>query len=780
MFSTSTRQRVLKRIRLNDLLGILSENESETASVASSQSLSTKSVSSLNSGCLNDLLEKVDGLSIADLVEAIILKLISISNLSKTQINDVISAFKLLLMRLGIQTSCMPKSAKSFWNKHCDKSIIEYWIYCSSSHAHGPLKGEPRLFPSLQCEDSEISTELKLGSYSVHYSLSTQLEQILYAFHPINYALSSEIVDIIDGKRLISLKISERDQLVDSCYTLTLLTDELPVSNSSSMRVFPAFIQLNELSLEHRKANLMLTTVFYGQKKPKNSNAYLKPLLSELMKLSTSGLVWRDKDSNVHRSIFKLSTVIADAPMRAYLRGMMQYNSTFGCDWCRVMGHSLHGSMKFFYYPRQQIDALERFNQEFHLGSMNIFLNEATRRSFRHSSDLIMLPDFDIVWSFSVEILHAAFLGVVRDMISKAWLNPESRGKPYFIGDIKSIRRIDARLLAIKVTSNVVRKPRSISLLKQWKGNELAAFLCYYAYPVLHGILKHRFILHFGLLAETILLLQKGPISEANLERATQCIYQFHHLLQELYGPEFMTYNAHILLHLPKSVKNLGPASFISAFISENEMGKLKRSVRQYQTTSQNLVNLHLIYNAYRAKVNNELRNASYAEKKFFFDIKNIVTCSPSHLPKKPLTQKLCHLLHDMRYESSLINSLSLIQAVWYKNKWITTRDYDTRHIKENHFVELKSGRYFEVIQIMHSTTTTLLAGYLIKPHEQAFKIYKAFEDSDPIIAIYHNIHEIKSINTDLTIIEAKDVLGTVIFTSFDEKLIVKPCLKWL
>ena len=59
-----------------------------------------------------------------------------------------------------------------------------------------------------------------------------------------------------------------------------------------------------------------------------------------------------------------------------------------------------------------------------------------------------------------------------------------------------------------------------------------------------------------------------------NVDR--NCLYKFVTLVPELYGSEHVSYNVHILIHLPDAVLNWGPLWLHSAFAYEDIIGLLK------------------------------------------------------------------------------------------------------------------------------------------------------------------------------------------------------------
>ncbi|TVU86976.1 DUF4218 domain-containing protein, partial [Vreelandella titanicae] len=56
--------------------------------------------------------------------------------------------------------------------------------------------------------------------------------------------------------------------------------------------------------------------------------------------------------------------------------------------------------------------------------------------------------------------------------------------------------------------------------------------------------------------------------------------FKFIENIEQLYGKEHLSFNVHLLAHLPKSLQNWGPLSTHDAFIYEDFNQKIKKTVK--------------------------------------------------------------------------------------------------------------------------------------------------------------------------------------------------------
>uniref|UniRef100_L7LXU5 Uncharacterized protein n=1 Tax=Rhipicephalus pulchellus TaxID=72859 RepID=L7LXU5_RHIPC len=112
-----------------------------------------------------------------------------------------------------------------------------------------------------------------------------------------------------------------------------------------------------------------------------------------------------------------------------------------------------------------------------------------------------------------------------------------------------------------------------------WKASEWKWWVLFYGAPCLDGILPPNFHKHFCLLVSAIHLLLKDRITREDISDAMGKLSDFVFKMQNLYGEASMTFNVHQLLHLPRSVVELGPLWAHSTFVFESGNGVLLKLI---------------------------------------------------------------------------------------------------------------------------------------------------------------------------------------------------------
>lgn len=152
---------------------------------------------------------------------------------------------------------------------------------------------------------------------------------------------------------------------------------------------------------------------------------------------------------------------------------------------------------------------------------------------------------------------------------------------------ITSVPNLNKRILNIKPTSEVSRKPHSIFERADYKANELRSFLLYYLRFSLPDFLRKKYIDHFQLLSSACYLLLKESISKEEVDLAEKRLIQFSNDFERLYSPSNVTLNIHLLKHIGTAVRNLGPLWAQSAFGMEANNGIInKTTAKKYPVHS--------------------------------------------------------------------------------------------------------------------------------------------------------------------------------------------------
>jgi len=376
---------------------------------------------------------------------------------------------------------------------------------------------------------------------------------------------SEQLTDVYDGKMYKELKQK-------SDITLQFNCDGAPVFNSSKFSIWPLVCGINELPTSLRNSNMMLHTLWFGRVKP-CVTTFLQPFVSEITDLYNNGFRFVKSSFGQERIINVSATLcICDAPARAMLQDFVQFNGQYGCGFCHHPGERVQkglGSVQV--YPLKEI-----YPHRTREGTLKL-AKKATvsgkpAQGVKGASLLSLLPNFDIVQSFVPDYMHSVLLGVVRQFLT-IWTDSSNSRKPYYIKDTSLV---DQMLKLIRVPDEINRLPRSLEDRKFWKATEFRSFLLIYSPVILMEVLPKKFYTHWLLLCNAIRLLFQDTVTAVMVTTSRKCLYKFVTLIPELYGCEHVSYNVHILTHLPDAVLNWGPLWSHSAFAFEDVIGVLK------------------------------------------------------------------------------------------------------------------------------------------------------------------------------------------------------------
>ena len=114
------------------------------------------------------------------------------------------------------------------------------------------------------------------------------------------------------------------------------------------------------------------------------------------------------------------------------------------------------------------------------------------------------------------------------------------------------------------------RKPRILDEIYRWKLTEFRQYLLYTGKIALKGILPAEFYRHFMALSVAVSILVSPNLVMNHVDYAHQLLEYFVESERNLYGPEFLIYNVHSLLHLTDDTRTYGSLDNFSAFMFEN------------------------------------------------------------------------------------------------------------------------------------------------------------------------------------------------------------------
>jgi hypothetical protein len=132
------------------------------------------------------------------------------------------------------------------------------------------------------------------------------------------------------------------------------------------------------------------------------------------------------------------------------------------------------------------------------------------------------------------------------------------------------IQNINEKIVNIKfyISSEFVRKPRSLKEFGLWKATEFRLFLLYTGVVLLSSINKDQYE-HFLQLNCAIYILSNQFLISKYLNIAEKCLEKFVVDAKTVYGEDFVVYNVHNLLHLPYDVNKFGSLKSLFVFHSK-------------------------------------------------------------------------------------------------------------------------------------------------------------------------------------------------------------------
>ncbi|KAL1467495.1 hypothetical protein MTO96_042135, partial [Rhipicephalus appendiculatus] len=380
-------------------------------------------------------------------------------------------------------------------------------------------------------------------------------------------AHETDLTDITDGK----LYKNHMKEASWCDLTVTFNVDGARTFKCSKSSLWPIQCVVNELPLTLRWSNMLLCGLYFGKGHPK-MGPFLDLFIENVNKVGV--IKW---ECNGLKLSSKVSVVCCcvDAPARAAVLNMKQFNGYYGCSFCHHKGVYFSGSLKYplskdGHMPEPRTDATFRKDMEVSLESGE------PSHGIKGFSPLARLPGFDLVWSVCPDYMHNVLEGVAKQL-AEIWFG--SPGSPSYIGQPENIRKLDHRLANLKPPRWFTRLPRSIKERCLWKASEWKWWALFYAAPCLDGILPRRYHSHMCLLASSLYLLLKDRISREEVGEAMDRLSDFALKMEPLYGTGAMSFNVHQLLHLPKSVAELGPLWSHSAFVFESGNGTLLKLI---------------------------------------------------------------------------------------------------------------------------------------------------------------------------------------------------------
>src|SRR6266542_946489 len=191
-------------------------------------------------------------------------------------------------------------------------------------------------------------------------------------------------------------------------------------------------------------------------------------------------------------------------------------------------------------------------------------------------SKLLRLPYMDPIRFAEIDPMHCLFLGVAKWIIKSIFLNQEKL-------NMEQLRVAQNRMDHVELPSDIGRIPPKIAIGENNGFSNLTAdqwkmFIMIYSTTVLWDMLddNDRKILGYFVRACNLLVIR--IITEDDLKEAQERLEDMAHLIENTYGPEFITSNIHLALHIADCCRDYGPVYSFWLFPFE----RLNRYIGKY------------------------------------------------------------------------------------------------------------------------------------------------------------------------------------------------------
>lgn len=429
------------------------------------------------------------------------------------------------------------------------------------------------------------------GDYFLYIPLEKQLIHLINSKYYKEFKKANdECSDIINGNYYKLLR--DHNIIGDNDITIQWNTDGINTFKSSKQSIWPILVQINELPYRVRKDNILCCSIWIASKKPP-MNMFLRPFINELRRLHNEGF---ESTTFTHKEPIriKVHSLLApvDSAARPAIQNIHQHNGECGCSYCLIPGESIpHGKGSTRIY-RGDVRT-ERTTAQ-HKRDCNKVVNSNPQvdhvNGVKGPSIVQLLSAFHIIWCFPPDYLHSVCEGVIRLLVG-AMFASKNHKKSWYLGLLKN--DFDKVLLNLKPPSEITRCPQSIEVRKKWKGSEWRNFLLYYSLICFKKFMDKEHYEHWFLFVYSIQIFLKEKITAAQHSAASTAIRLFVLRIESLYGIQFMTFNVHILLHIPKSVHNFGALWAWSTFPFEHYNGVLKSLFKGTQYLPEQIVKFY-------------------------------------------------------------------------------------------------------------------------------------------------------------------------------------------
>ena len=188
-------------------------------------------------------------------------------------------------------------------------------------------------------------------------------------------------------------------------------------------------------------------------------------------------------------------------------------------------------------------------------------------------SELLRLPYFNLIRYLIIDPMHCLFLGIAHWIIKILWIDGNKITK-------HDLEKMEKRAKTIQIPANLGCIPYKIATGEGFSGftaDQWKTFVLIYATPLMWNLLAESDRKILGNFVRACSLLVCRIIDHSMLNEAHQRLLNVVKLIEENYGPERITPNLHLCLHIADCCRDYGPLYSFWCFSFERINGILGR-----------------------------------------------------------------------------------------------------------------------------------------------------------------------------------------------------------
>ena len=357
-------------------------------------------------------------------------------------------------------------------------------------------------------------------------------------------------------KSYLKLNLNEYQQIKQIDIHVNI--DGIPIFNCGRYTAYPILVSTRQFP-----SKIFVSSIYFQNKNsisrgmPSNEHL-LDKFIEDIKVLLNEPFIVNNEVIPV-----RLEAVICDAVARSGIKEVVGHSGYNACDRCKI--HGEYHSNRVCY---TKTNCKKRSNESFR-----------SRKHKNHHKSLEKSPfeklNICMISNFPLDYMHNCLLGVTKRLISRLVNSGKNNKKVHFSIHQKSCINELLRKSLPFLPEEFNRRLGSIDSFSSWKASEFRTFLLYVGIYVLSfkKVVDTQFYHNFLLFSISLrMMLTDGSYSNIGIIR--NMLNEFIDGVKSLYGTSFMSYNVHVLTHLPDDYVKFGNLNRVSCFKYESFLGK--------------------------------------------------------------------------------------------------------------------------------------------------------------------------------------------------------------